>query len=193
MKEYQWWANLPDSAHYVRLEDIPKGIAGLQHPDDDLGRVIAEEGIRKQLRRWVTLGCVTVRNPGEGYMPVHGNMFFTGGVLNRIDLERFSNECGVGLRIVPANTEPVLSSGDAPVPAVHTPSTEHWKMRVQAEAAAEWKRLRSMSCNPTRASIRPHLLKWCKDNCVLTSTGINPSDGYLRTHVLSERHWTPPG
>jgi len=68
------------------------------------------------------------------------------------------------------------------------PPLEHWKMRVQAEAAVEWKRVRALNCNPTRASIRPHLLQWCRDNGVKTSSKLNPSDGYLRTHVLSARH-----
>jgi hypothetical protein len=68
----------------------------------------------------------------------------------------------------------------------------HWKMRVQAEAAAEWTRLRAVGANPTRTSIRPHLLKWCRENNVKTFIGVNPSDGYLRTHVLSSKHWTPP-
>jgi hypothetical protein len=71
-------------------------------------------------------------------------------------------------------------------------SSGHWKMRIQEEAAKEWRRLRKLSCNPTRASIRPHLLQWCKANGVKTPLGVNPSDGYLRTHVLSGGHWTPP-
>lgn len=91
----------------------------------------------------------------------------------------------------------LVSSSTAPA----TPSDEktegtaqelHWKMRVQAEAAAHWKRLRQSGCNPTRASIRPHLVTWCVDNKVKTKLDINPSDGYLRTHVLAKRHWTPP-
>ena len=68
----------------------------------------------------------------------------------------------------------------------------HWKMRVQAEAAAEWIRWRKRGSNPTRASIRPHLLKWCVAEGVFTSLRVNPSDGYLRTHVLSAKHWAPP-
>ena len=67
-----------------------------------------------------------------------------------------------------------------------------WKMRVQAEAAALWRRLRATGANPTRASIRPFLVAWCRANNVKTPTGINPSDGYLRVHVLSAKHWTPP-
>jgi hypothetical protein len=67
-----------------------------------------------------------------------------------------------------------------------------WKMRIQAEAAEHWRYLRSIGTNPTRASIRAHLLRWCVTNNVKTSGGINPSDGYLRTHVLSGKHWTPP-
>lgn len=83
----------------------------------------------------------------------------------------------------------------APVPGVmddHAPKLEHWKMRVHAEAAAEWKQLRAVHCNPTRASIRQHVLNWCRDNGIKTSSHINPSDGYLRTHVLSAKHWDPP-
>jgi hypothetical protein len=67
-----------------------------------------------------------------------------------------------------------------------------WKMRVQAEAAAEWMRWRKRGSNPTRATIRPHLLKWCADNNVFTKLGVNPSDGYLRTHVLGGKNWKPP-
>lgn len=78
---------------------------------------------------------------------------------------------------------------DGPVAGDEIP---HWKMQVQAEAAAYWLRLRKSGANPTRGSIRPHLLRWCKENNVKTPGGINPSDGYLRTHVLSGKHWTPP-
>lgn len=88
---------------------------------------------------------------------------------------------------------PVVVSPPRPLPAANDARpVEHWKMRVQAEAAVEWKRLRAIGCNPTRASIRPHLLKWCRENNIKTPTHLNPSDGYLRTHVLSGKHWTPP-
>ena len=77
-----------------------------------------------------------------------------------------------------------------PAPELEAPPLEDWKMRVQAEAAAYWLHTRKTGANPTKASIRPHLLKWCKENKVLTKIGINPSDGYLKTHVLGK--WEPP-
>ncbi len=84
----------------------------------------------------------------------------------------------------------VVDLASRPLPA--EPDTQHWKMRIQAEATAYWLRLRKVGANPTRASIRPHLLEWCRENNVYTPRNINPSDGYLRTHVLSAKHWTPP-
>lgn len=67
-----------------------------------------------------------------------------------------------------------------------------WKMRVQAAAAEHWKRLRASGANPTVHSIVDWVAKWCKENDVLTDGAINPSANYLRTHVLSSKHWTPP-
>ena len=74
-------------------------------------------------------------------------------------------------------------AGQAPKP---------WKMRVQAEAYRYWLQLRAAGANPTVTSIRPHLVTWCKEQNVVTDRKINPSDGYLRTHVLSGSHWNPP-
>ena len=68
----------------------------------------------------------------------------------------------------------------------------HWKMRVQAAAAEHWKTLRKAGANPTVSSILDWMAKWCCDNAVFTDSGINPSAGYLRTHVLGGKHWTPP-
>lgn len=99
----------------------------------------------------------------------------------------------MGLLDAPPSDAPVVAvAGAAVLAAEDAPPLEHWKMRLQAEAAAEWLRVRKAGANPTRASIRPHLLKWCKANEVKTAGNINPSDGYLRTHVLSGKHWTPP-
>ncbi len=72
------------------------------------------------------------------------------------------------------------------------PSGDNWKMRVQAEAAARFLRLRAQGANPTVHSILDDLAKWCQEHGVRTTLGIHPSPGYLRNHVLSRKHWTPP-
>ncbi len=73
-----------------------------------------------------------------------------------------------------------------------SPGGVNWKMRVQAEAAAQILRLRSVGANPTVHSIVDGIARWCRENGVKTDGGIFPSSGYLRTHVLSGKHWTPP-
>lgn len=71
-------------------------------------------------------------------------------------------------------------------------SGDNWKMRVQAQAAARILRLRSVGANPTVHSILDDMAKWCREKDVKTNGGIFPSSGYLRTHVLGGKHWTPP-
>lgn len=104
------------------------------------------------------------------------------------DLQEYLSGRGTQVRL----REPAESNAPVPTVAADAAPLKHWKMRVQAEAAAEWLRVRKTGANPTRASIRPHLLKWCRAENVLTPLGVNPSDGYLRTHVLGGKHWTPP-
>jgi hypothetical protein len=67
-----------------------------------------------------------------------------------------------------------------------------WKMQIQAEAAQLFKRLRASRASPTVHSILPTIVQWCRTNNVKTDGGIFPSEGYLRTHVLGARHWSPP-
>lgn len=86
---------------------------------------------------------------------------------------------------------PVDTATEA-APATKQTDLPDWKMRVQAEAAQEWRRLRAMGCNPTVASIAPIMARWCISNNVLTKTGINPRERYLREHVLGGKHWSPP-
>jgi len=66
-----------------------------------------------------------------------------------------------------------------------------WKMRVQQEAGAMWKRLRDANCSPTKHNIKGDLAKWCRDNEVKTDRGVFPDEDYIYRHVL--RRWTPPG
>lgn len=75
-------------------------------------------------------------------------------------------------------------------PELEAPPLEDWKMRVHAEAAAHWLHLRKLNCNPTKHGILPHLAKWCREKDIRTASNINPSEGYLRTHVLNA--WEPP-
>jgi len=86
-----------------------------------------------------------------------------------------------------ATPAPVESGSDGPAPAV-----PNWKMRVQTEATELFLRLLASGANPTPHSLVKPMAQWCRDNDIFTDGGINPSDGYLRTHVLGGGHWTPP-
>lgn len=66
----------------------------------------------------------------------------------------------------------------------------NWKMRVQEEAAARWRRYRANGANPTKNSIKSDLSTWCRENDIRTTTGINPDPEYIARHVL--RDWSPP-
>lgn len=68
----------------------------------------------------------------------------------------------------------------------------NWKMKVQIEAAAHFKVLRKSGASPTVHSILDKMVAWCRTNDVKTDSGIYPSSGYLRTHVLGGKHWSPP-
>ncbi len=90
----------------------------------------------------------------------------------------------------PATPAPVVAASDGTAPAL-----PNWKMRVQAEATELFIRLLASGANPTPHSILDSLVTWCRDNEIKTAGkngGINPSNGYLRTHVLGGGHWTPP-
>ena len=69
-------------------------------------------------------------------------------------------------------------------------SADNWKMAIQSQAAVIWRKYRSMAANPTKNSIKGDLARWCRDNKIITETGINPSEDYIYRHVL--RRWTPP-
>lgn len=84
-----------------------------------------------------------------------------------------------------------------PVVAENSPdgmeaATPNWKMQIQAEAASLFKRLRASGASPTTSSILDDMVTWCRTHDVKTDSGIYPSAGYLRTHVLGGKHWTPP-
>lgn len=69
---------------------------------------------------------------------------------------------------------------------------QQWKMQVQTIAADLWSDLRASGANPTVASICPLVAKKCREFDIRTDSNINPSQNYLRTHVLSAKYWTPP-
>lgn len=100
-----------------------------------------------------------------------------------------------------SNVTPTLTSGDSPsesLPASQSADkpadTEinNWKMKIQAEATSMILRGRQNGAQPTKHSILGDLVSWCKKNEVKTPGGILPSSGYIRTHVLSGKHWEPP-
>lgn len=73
-----------------------------------------------------------------------------------------------------------------------SPPLTNWKMKIQAEAADMFKRLRKTGAQPKVHSVVDSLAAWCRENDIKTDTDTYPSAGYLRTHVLSSKHWTPP-
>jgi hypothetical protein len=77
--------------------------------------------------------------------------------------------------------------GEAPAPAL-----ANWKIRVQKEATAMFLRAYKANASPSVSSIKHDLARWCRENNVVTDTGIIPNENYLRMHVLSSRHWTKP-
>jgi len=99
LKSFKWWAELPESEHYVRWKDVPGTVARLQHPNSPLVQQTTEAAVRKDLRQWLFSGRIFARNPYEGYLPIEGNLPADGAVLDRADLERFLASCGIGLRI----------------------------------------------------------------------------------------------
>ncbi len=70
--------------------------------------------------------------------------------------------------------------------------SSNWKLRVQAHATKLIRTLRKTGANPTVHSILKDIHIWCVQNNVRTARGVIPSPGYIRTHALGGKHWTPP-
>lgn len=94
---------------------------------------------------------------------------------------------------------PPLSATPSPAPAEAQTAcarsrkkSDNWKMLVQMQAREYWLVLRAAGANPTVSSILDRMARWCSENDVKTSSGIYPTPGYLRTHVLGGKHWTQP-
>lgn len=75
-----------------------------------------------------------------------------------------------------------------PVPKVH----DNPRLRIQAEACAEWTRWLARGAQPTVHSIAPVLARWCLDNEVRTKGGVNPAAGTIRNTIIGAGHWIPP-
>jgi hypothetical protein len=73
-----------------------------------------------------------------------------------------------------------------------TLQTNNWKLRVQAQATKLIRALRKTGANPTVHSILKDIHTWCVQNNVRTTRGVIPSEGYIRTHALGGKHWSPP-
>lgn len=84
------------------------------------------------------------------------------------------------------------ADGDQAQPDKPSTSPEHWMMKIQAEATSRWKEQRAMGCNPTRRSMKDELAKWCREENILTASGINPSADYIYRHVIAKRVWRSP-
>jgi hypothetical protein len=70
--------------------------------------------------------------------------------------------------------------------------SNNWKLRVQAHAIKLIRALRKTGANPTVHSILNDIHSWCVKNNVRTVRGVIPSPGYIRTHALGGKHWSPP-
>ena len=68
-------------------------------------------------------------------------------------------------------------------------SSENWKLRVQTIAAKKWRQAYDQGCSPTIANMKDAIAKSCREQDVKTTNGVYPSAEYLRTHVLSNKHW----
>ncbi|CAM5788388.1 hypothetical protein ACFOHU_16385 [Ottowia pentelensis] len=79
-----------------------------------------------------------------------------------------------------------------PIDVSEPPPLLPWKMLVQAIAAELWTTFREAEANPTIAGIVDQVARRCVERGIKTSSGINPTAAYLRVHVLSAKHWTPP-
>lgn len=197
--EITHWLELPVGMGFVPFSELAHLIAKARFPvaseeeESDFAYGCARINLDEELPKAVAAGLLKVRDPlthGPHSFP-HG-FALQSAVVKVSDLRAFLAERGMGVRVGSPTPSEVAPHAAEQAPAPVAPPLEHWKMRVQAEAAAEWVRIRKTGANPTRASIRPHLLKWCRAEGVFTTIGVNPSDGYLRTHVLSAAHWTPP-
>jgi hypothetical protein len=73
-----------------------------------------------------------------------------------------------------------------------TVQTNNWKLRVQTHATQHILALRKGGANPTVLSILKDIHRWCVQNNVKTPRGTIPSEGYIRTHALGSRYWSPP-
>ena len=83
-------------------------------------------------------------------------------------------------------------TGISGAPIAGSAASNDWKSRIQIKASEHWKSLRASGANPTVHSIVPFIARWCRENGVKTSSWINPSERYIREHVLGGKHWTPP-
>ena len=209
-QEITRWIDAPKGQSFIELAFLADRIAQALWPaiggtdeefDQGFTCAAAYIELKRELRADAISGLLPVHDPltRGPHKRLVGEAFLR-GLVKVADLPAYLALRGMGLRAAPAtagvatpdSAQSVKPATQAAPEEQQAPPLEHWKMRVQAEAAAQWKRLRAMGCNPTKVSIRPHLLKWCQENNVKTSGNINPSDGYLRTHVLSAKHWTPP-
>jgi hypothetical protein len=80
-----------------------------------------------------------------------------------------------------------------PDPVTPAHATEDWRNIVRAEAWEEWVRTLAKNGTPTLENVSVYLAKWCKANGVNTgTTNKHPSASYLKVHIISGKHWSPP-
>lgn len=74
--------------------------------------------------------------------------------------------------------------------AMQAPPLEHWKLIIQRHAYKVWQRELDYGGTPSVSNTKDEIAKWCVDNDVRTDSGnVHPTAEYLRSHVLSSKHW----
>ncbi len=68
----------------------------------------------------------------------------------------------------------------------------NWKMQIQIEATALCQRLYASGAKPSQTDLADSMARLCKQKNIKTSTGIFPTSGYIRNHVLGSKHWNFP-
>ena len=196
---------LPNGHTHVLAEELPLLIANAQWPDDgtdeegwEINHASCEDNSETEIKQAIQSGALPVKKPST-FAPLtyrKGNAWKT-GLVTVTDLQIFLAERGMTLSIAGALKPQAATTSAAHAVAAGVssgvrPASTNWKMKVQAEAASRFKRLRASGASPTTHSILDDMVIWCRDNDVKTDGGIYPKAGYLRTHVLGGKHWTPP-
>lgn len=183
VRAWQTWIKEREDAAEARrkklnmltLGDAAIGLATVEELDG--------EALISQMEEAAQRGELRIFSPSTflSYRPSEVRAWFDLTTINEIDK---------WLKAIDAPYHFPVKSPEPPSDSSSSPENGHWKMTIQAEAAARWKRLRNSGANPTKNSIKDDLANWARASGIKTPYGNNPSPEYIYRHVL--RDWTPP-